>query len=322
VCPGCGEAVVPPAVIALDAVWHSTCFACLACGDPLAGKPGGAMIVPAADGDGDDVYCAPCHERLFAVVCGGCNEIITEGRAIKPGALGDVHFHEDCFRCGDCREPLAGGKYFPVEEIPYCEDCFTDSRAVVCDACFGYISGAVLSVAGKTYHPTGCFACSDCGIDLSTREFSVNIAGKAFCEVHGETGGGGGAGAQPAGAGSTPGTEGGEQQAEPQGPGAEEAREPSETGKTADVQAAAQAPALPPREEAECTNASAVIVDDTDAPVTDNATGEASSTATPAPLDNVGRGSISRLGDPWWVLFFVCFCLSVLCLKKVFFSNF
>ena len=64
-------------------------------------------------------YCKNCFEANFAAKCAGCAKSITEKAVI---AL-DVKWHRECFRCKDCRKPIAGNTFAVEDNMPLCTKC-------------------------------------------------------------------------------------------------------------------------------------------------------------------------------------------------------
>merc|ERR1712137_964839 len=62
-------------------------------------------------------YCQDCFRKLLQPVCFACRKPIP-GRSVT--ALGKV-YHPEHFVCGQCHQPFPDGKFFEVENIPYCE---------------------------------------------------------------------------------------------------------------------------------------------------------------------------------------------------------
>ncbi|NXK81627.1 ABLM1 protein, partial [Amazona guildingii] len=157
-CNGCGEFVEGEVVTALGKTYHPSCFACTVCKRPF--PPGDRVTF-----NGRDCLCQMCAQPMSSSPkelsassnCAGCGRDIKNGQALL--AL-DKQWHLGCFKCKACGKVLTG-EYISKDAAPYCEKDYQVLFGVKCEACHQFITGKVLEVGDKHYHPS-CARCSRC----------------------------------------------------------------------------------------------------------------------------------------------------------------
>ncbi|KFQ92272.1 Actin-binding LIM protein 1, partial [Nipponia nippon] len=157
-CNGCGEFVEGEVVTALGKTYHPSCFACTVCKRPF--PPGDRVTF-----NGRDCLCQMCAQPMSSSPkelsassnCAGCGRDIKNGQALL--AL-DKQWHLGCFKCKACGKVLTG-EYISKDGAPYCEKDYQVLFGVKCEACHQFITGKVLEVGDKHYHPS-CARCSRC----------------------------------------------------------------------------------------------------------------------------------------------------------------
>ncbi|XP_053432803.1 filamin-binding LIM protein 1 [Nycticebus coucang] len=130
-CGKCGEVVREHIIRALGRAFHPPCFTCVACTRCIGDESF------ALDSQ-NEVYCLDDFYRKFAPVCSICeNPIIPrDGKdAFKIECMGR-NFHENCYRCEDCRillsvEPTDQGCY-PLNNRLFCKPCHVKRSAAGC----------------------------------------------------------------------------------------------------------------------------------------------------------------------------------------------
>ncbi|XP_036855922.1 filamin-binding LIM protein 1 isoform X1 [Manis javanica] len=130
-CGKCGEVVREHIIRALGQAFHPTCFTCVICARCIGDESF------ALDSQ-NEVYCLDDFYRKFAPVCSICeNPIIPrDGKdAFKIECMGR-NFHENCYRCEDCRillsvEPTDQGCY-PLDNRLFCKPCHVKRSAAGC----------------------------------------------------------------------------------------------------------------------------------------------------------------------------------------------
>ncbi|NP_001127194.1 filamin-binding LIM protein 1 [Pongo abelii] len=130
-CGKCGEVVRDHIIRALGQAFHPSCFTCVTCARCIGDES-------FALGSQNEVYCLDDFYRKFAPVCSICeNPIIPrDGKdAFKIECMGRS-FHENCYRCEDCRillsvEPTDQGCY-PLNNRLFCKPCHVKRSAAGC----------------------------------------------------------------------------------------------------------------------------------------------------------------------------------------------
>lgn len=140
-----------------DILFHSCCFTCAGCNQPLAD------LMHFYDKETNDIYCGRDYAKVRGVPrCKACDELIF----VKEYCLAENStFHVKHFCCFECDSPLAGQDYVVEDSQPICLPCFEKVKADKCNTCFNLIkpdeAGANLN--GVHFHATdACFACKTC----------------------------------------------------------------------------------------------------------------------------------------------------------------
>ncbi|KAM6218851.1 filamin-binding LIM protein 1 isoform 2-T2 [Rhynchocyon petersi] len=130
-CGKCAEVVQDHIIRALGQAFHPNCFTCVACARCIGDES-------FALDSKNEVYCLDDYYRKFAPLCSICeNPIIPrDGKdAFKIECMGR-NFHENCYRCEDCRillsvEPTDEGCY-PLNDHLFCKPCHVKRSAAGC----------------------------------------------------------------------------------------------------------------------------------------------------------------------------------------------
>jgi len=94
------------------------------------------------------------------------------------------HYHPECFVCFTCGNPFKGGKYYPKDNRPYCEEHFlllSAKKCAYCDQPVVEREGKV-SIGGKLYHGK-CVFCAHCQVPLGQGEMFRKDE-KIYCREH------------------------------------------------------------------------------------------------------------------------------------------
>ena len=113
ICVKCKGAIKSSSVKHDNNIYHSECFVCTACAQPLAGKPFTKY-------EGSNI-CQDCYRDNYAKRCAACLQLI-EG-SVKFVAYDEKFFHRDCFTCAKCGLALAGEKFRVVGSDKVCINC-------------------------------------------------------------------------------------------------------------------------------------------------------------------------------------------------------
>jgi len=182
VCAQCRKPLTGQMLTVQDRYYHPGCLQCKHCGQSLNGKQ--FVVNP----NNKQVYC-PEHGRLdkggsSGLKCAGCKDPIS-GKEPVVNAL-NAQWHQMCFVCDNCREPLVGQACVANKGKPYCEGCYEQLFRTKCAACNQVIDGQVLELGSEgapvSYHPS-CFKCGTCDKPLKGAPFYLKGPG-VFCEAH------------------------------------------------------------------------------------------------------------------------------------------
>ena len=113
ICVKCKEPIKSSSVKHDGNSYHSECFVCSMCSQPLAGKP-------FTKHEGSNI-CQDCYRNSYAKRCAACQELI-EG-SVKFVAYDEKFFHRDCFTCSKCGLALAGEKFRVLSNEKVCINC-------------------------------------------------------------------------------------------------------------------------------------------------------------------------------------------------------
>eukprot|EP01101_Sappina_pedata_P004343 TRINITY_DN1821_c0_g1_i1.p1 TRINITY_DN1821_c0_g1~~TRINITY_DN1821_c0_g1_i1.p1 ORF type:complete len:358 (+),score=139.38 TRINITY_DN1821_c0_g1_i1:32-1105(+) len=112
-CAGCNGVLFGGIKKAMGVEWHTLCFVCTTCKQPLPGDFKEHKGKP---------YCDEHYGQFAEFFCAKCNGPIRAGEFVDEGAL---KFHLGYFHCTTCHKDLkAEGKFVPVGSDYYCGDCF------------------------------------------------------------------------------------------------------------------------------------------------------------------------------------------------------
>lgn len=93
-------------------------------------------------------------------------------------------YHENCFKCITCQQPLKGKKFYHFNGKVYCEKDYLlygiKENTEKCFECKNNIVDVVLTALKRTYHPQ-CFRCKECRKMLDGLPFTVDKNGQIFC---------------------------------------------------------------------------------------------------------------------------------------------
>ena len=111
-------------------------------------------------------------------ICAGCGKPLTSSYIT---AL-QQSWHEACFRCVGCQQPLGNERFFEHDDQPYHAACYHDRFSPRCAGCGRPIVGTFTTAQGKTWHPEH-FLCVGGREPINGRSFHEH-EGKVYCEDH------------------------------------------------------------------------------------------------------------------------------------------
>lgn len=110
-CHKCSAAIIGEVVNALRQTYHTNCFLCSQCHQPIGGNQ--------FHTEEGKVYCKKDWAAMFQTKCYGCDFPIEPGdRWVE--AL-NANWHSECFNCSTCQMNLEGQSFFAKNGKPYCK---------------------------------------------------------------------------------------------------------------------------------------------------------------------------------------------------------
>jgi hypothetical protein len=111
------------------------------CKNPLVDKPFGCK--------NDQLFCGECYNQQFASRCDKCHQIFKPGRRRNKKYQFDClfflgskkleyhgqQFHEHCFTCFSCSQPIGTKSFIPKDQKSYCVPCYEEHFATKCTRC-------------------------------------------------------------------------------------------------------------------------------------------------------------------------------------------
>ncbi|XP_071808223.1 PDZ and LIM domain protein 7-like isoform X4 [Asterias amurensis] len=174
-CDGCDSIIRGAFVSAVGRNWHPEHFVCVHCHENLSNQ--GFME------QNGKVYCEKDFNSLYAPKCAICHRSISQGGCVQ--AMGST-YHQDCFLCHHCNEPITGTAFHISEGKPYCKKDYQALFSVRCAGCNYPVEpgDAWVEALKKQWHST-CFNCSNpsCGTPLEGQAFYAD-RGQPYCKHH------------------------------------------------------------------------------------------------------------------------------------------
>jgi len=158
-----------------DKHWHERCFKCCDCHVSLVDHPFAFK--------NERLYCADCHDNNFAARCDGCGGLFKAG--MKKFEYKGKQWHEQCFCCKVCLQPIGSKSFIPRDQEVVCVPCYEEQYAQRCLKCNGVINKGGITYKNTPWHRE-CFMCTQCNKQLAGEKFTSKDE-KPFCaECFGE----------------------------------------------------------------------------------------------------------------------------------------
>jgi len=141
--------------------WHEACFLCNKCRTSLVDKQFGSKA--------DRIYCGPCYDAQFATRCDGCGDVFKAG--MKKMEYKTRQWHEKCFVCCTCKNPIGTKSFIPKEHDIYCAKCYEEKFATKCIKCSKVITQGGVTYRNDPWHRE-CFTCTHCQKSLAGQRFT------------------------------------------------------------------------------------------------------------------------------------------------------
>lgn len=170
-CGGCHKPLSGQAITTSANQWHTRCFQCQACKQPLE-------HIAFYEKDGLP-YCALDYHELFSPRCDYCKTPIEEHSI---SALGKT-YHPGHFFCRECGKPFdENSDFLEHNGHAYCERDYYKQFGKKCKGCEETITGEFLMALGAEWHKE-CFVCAECGAAFTSSTFLIK-QGKPYCDSH------------------------------------------------------------------------------------------------------------------------------------------
>ncbi|CAH8617379.1 unnamed protein product [Heterobilharzia americana] len=141
--------------------WHEKCFKCSSCATSLADRPFATKE--------EQLYCSDCYDERFAARCDGCQGVFKAG--MRKYEYRGQQWHEECFLCVECKQPIGAKSFIPRENQVVCVPCYEAKYAQRCTKCTEVIRRGGVTYKGNPWHKE-CFTCTNCTKQLAGLKFT------------------------------------------------------------------------------------------------------------------------------------------------------
>jgi len=131
------------------------------CKTPLVDKPFGCK--------NEQLFCGECYNQQFASRCDKCHQIFKPGT--KKLEYRGQQFHEHCFTCYSCSQPIGTKSFIPKDQKSFCVPCYEEHFATKCTRCLKVISQGGVTYKNQPWHRE-CFTCTNCKNSLAGQRFT------------------------------------------------------------------------------------------------------------------------------------------------------
>ena len=125
--------------------FHQKCFACLVCSvqlDKIYGSKNGEYYCETCYVDKFGKKCAQCAKVRDSVGQAGFHIIVLWQVILGEGLrVGEESYHNDCFTCSNCPNPLEKGSVHSIKGKPVCTACYENQFQETCSACKMQVNG-------------------------------------------------------------------------------------------------------------------------------------------------------------------------------------
>ncbi|KAG5444180.1 Four and a half LIM domains protein 2, variant 2 [Clonorchis sinensis] len=155
--------------------WHEKCFKCSACATSLADRPFATKE--------EQLYCSDCYDERFAARCDGCQGVFKAG--MRKYEYRGQQWHEECFLCVECKQPIGAKSFIPRENQVVCVPCYEAKYAQRCTKCSEVIRRGGVTYKGNPWHKE-CFTCTNCTKQLAGLKFTSKDEQPYCADCYGE----------------------------------------------------------------------------------------------------------------------------------------
>ncbi|KAK1153036.1 four and a half LIM domains protein 3-like isoform X1 [Acipenser oxyrinchus oxyrinchus] len=144
-----------------DRHYHEHCFRCFRCDRSLADEPFTSQE--------EELLCNDCYCNEFSSKCVACDETVMPGSR-KLEYSGST-WHESCFICNSCKQPIGSKAFIPDKEDHYCVPCYENKFAPRCTQCKKALAKGGVTYRDEPWHKE-CFVCTGCKTQLAGQPFT------------------------------------------------------------------------------------------------------------------------------------------------------
>ncbi|XP_078474116.1 four and a half LIM domains protein 2-like isoform X1 [Lampetra planeri] len=144
-----------------DRHWHEGCFKCASCERSLADKAFSARD--------EKLLCTECHANHYSAKCAACNKPVLPGT--RKMEFRGSSWHETCFGCARCQQPIGSKSFVPREKDQYCVPCYEKQFAQHCTLCKKAITAGGVTYRDGPWHRE-CLVCTSCKRALAGQRFT------------------------------------------------------------------------------------------------------------------------------------------------------
>uniref|UniRef100_G3PKF3 Four and a half LIM domains protein 3 n=2 Tax=Gasterosteus aculeatus aculeatus TaxID=481459 RepID=G3PKF3_GASAC len=144
-----------------DRHYHEHCFRCFRCDRSLADEP--------FTSQDDALLCNDCYCNEFSSKCVACDKVVMPGT--RKLEYGGSTWHEGCFICHSCQQPIGSKSFIPDKDEHYCVSCYEDKFASRCTRCKKTLAKGGVTYRDEPWHKE-CFVCASCKTQLAGQHFT------------------------------------------------------------------------------------------------------------------------------------------------------
>ncbi|MEE6484010.1 hypothetical protein FKM82_013723 [Ascaphus truei] len=108
-----------------DRHYHEHCFRCFRCDHSLADEPFTCQD--------EELLCNDCYCSEFSSKCVSCDKTVMPGS--RKLEYNGQTWHEHCFICNSCKQPIGSLSFVPEDQAHYCIPCYESKLAPRCTRC-------------------------------------------------------------------------------------------------------------------------------------------------------------------------------------------
>mmetsp|Transcript_11183 Transcript_11183/g.20792 ORF Transcript_11183/g.20792 Transcript_11183/m.20792 type:complete len:168 (-) Transcript_11183:79-582(-) len=94
-------------------------------------------------------------------------------------------WHEECFVCMVCKQPIRNKSFIPRDNDAVCVPCYEEQFAQKCSKCNGVINKGGVAYKNQPWHRE-CFTCTKCNKELAKEKFTSKDDQPYCADCYGE----------------------------------------------------------------------------------------------------------------------------------------